>query len=194
MCTLILWWMTADLLSPTAVSAHSYQQEAIHAGFVEQTEDAWQLWCDNTFPPRVKLHALKISHSLSSWTRRKLESKRERERRCKRGAVCGGRAYERENSNCVEKKRSLSKNTRSFPYNSSVASQSGTILHWLPTPAGRTEVLLRKEISSLLRQRHLNYFVVSRSPLGKAEVESSAGTCNEKVSCSVRMKFSSSNW
>lgn len=91
------------------------------------------------------------------------------------------------------RKRSLSKNTRSFLYNSSVASQSGTVLHWLPTPAGRTEVLLRKEISSLLRQRHLNYFVVSRSPLGKAEVESSAGTSNEKVSCSITMKFSTSS-
>lgn len=71
---------------------------------------------------------------------------------------------------------------------------SCTTLHWCPTPVGRTEVLLRTEIISLFRQRHVNCFVVSRAHLGLAEVESSAGISKEKLTSLETGKFSSSSY
>lgn len=52
------------------------------------------------------------------------------------------------------------------------------------------EVLLRKEITLLLKRQHFNVFVVSRSHLGIAEVESSSGEYEEKLTSSERGKFS----
>lgn len=73
-------------------------------------------------------------------------------------------------------------------------AQSCTTLQWLPTPVGKTGVLLRKEITSLLRRKHFNCFVVSRSHLGLAEVESSAGTSVEKLTSLETGKFSGSSY
>lgn len=141
----------------------------MHAGSIEQTENAWQLWYDNTFPLTYR-----ISHSASSRTPKEAGRK-------KRRAVWESE-YEREKTTNVREEQKCFQEV----------SQSCATLQWVPTPVGRTEVLLRKEITSLLGRRHFNCFVVSRSHLGVAEVESSAGTSKDKRTSLETRKFSSS--
>lgn len=127
-----------------------------------------QLWYENTFPLTYSVHAqcLKISRSVSSWTLRKLERERVREKQI----ASKGRTSGRE-SGKWKGSGEISPRTRSIPYNSSV-----TLFLWV----ART-FLLRKEITSQFRRQHFNCFVVNRSRLGPAEAGSSGGRSKGKL-------------
>ena len=114
--------------------------------------------------PCVEHHSLKIIHSLSSRTLRKLERGREKKAMRKK---CDMWLREK-TENVKEEKKSFQE-----------LYHSCATLQWLPTPVGRTEALLRREITSLFRRRHFHFLVVSRSHLGLGEVESLAGKQGE---------------
>lgn len=78
-----------------------------------------------------------------------------KKKRCERDERCGGESTRGKAANVREEEKSFQE-----------LSQSRTTLQWLRTPVGQTGVLLRKEITSLLRRKHFNCFVVSRSHLG----------------------------
>lgn len=121
----------------------------ICAEFTEQRENTWQLRYDNT-SPHGELQHFKISHSGSSWTLKE------------RGGIkwCGmwWRVFEGDGK-CEGKREVFQEFSLS---NCSVAH----------TSCGENRGFAEKEDHMLLRRRHFNSFVASRSHRGLAEVKS----------------------
>lgn len=125
---------------PMPAHPHQPPQKTMHAWFIEQTENSWQLWYENSFP-------LTYSSAVSKPVIQRVHELWGKERE-------GGGWY---------REQQMWGMWRNYSRNSFSAVQLSS---GFSTPVCRTDVLLRKRITSRVRRRRFDCFVVNWRHLG----------------------------